>query len=645
MAKLRILLPCSRYAVGAQVKEIYSYPQLSCSVIHLYSNMSQRTRSSRRHNTRGSKTATSTSTNLGVNIDIIMLIAQHTEYHIMLGLLAAYPSPEFARGLYIHTSDFWCKRLGAQTGYGCLTKDDGTGKHATDAPWTPKMQHDALTQRSGYLVLSFKRPYHTEPLLLSTNRRVKAVVDASDLGKDGVYNLAVVALWEDGTVRVLSISLQGDEQYVISTIEDDSAWVTAVAADYLYPDQPLYSERSDVPYSRLPRMKMMLSPNPYTGILALDYDGVVWRMSRDSLHIYEDDVPFMARVSGPATVVNRLGEVVEGEDADRGDIGRIVHLDIIQSNPASAITIQTSQLIPVVTNEDGERYMLRIIKTDSAEPYNANSHIKTHTPVYMQLSQTVKGKRGDVLYDANAVARMVGEYRPTQEHGWDDDGDRLLYPQAPYIITRTYDDKSLIVHRTGKLVVRGSNPIEEYRPMLDRDRMGVLQGIAQSDVLVTYTTSPTLVLDAVEGPTKDDATIGDIVDLRGMARADTVVHLVPLAPKWFLGLTGWIVEMRELVDADIMAIDHYAQVPFIETIATDRWGSRGLVHLLRSDGSVDVMNEARKLEKATDRIVVEGREYGVVKVKLSGAIGRKLRAMVHIGRSWGNDESLCGIGV
>lgn len=584
----------------------------------------------------GSRSTTPTSP-LDIPTDILIVIAQYVEYHTMLSLLAARPSPQFVRGLYDHHSDFWCQRLGAQTGYGCLVREDETGKRATNAPWTPKMQHDALTQRSGYLVLSFNDPPHDQ-FTLTTNRRIKALVNWSlrlEEYRSG-YALAIVALWEDGTIRILSVATKTTVRNLIAIIEDDSRWILTVASDYVPYSRPLPVEADGVSTSPLPKMRTMVRYDMGVGILALDYDGILWRLSPDSIPNGRN----IKRVT-----MTRVSTIAS--------IGRIMHIGTIQIN-TPYIMSREFKSIPMVTTEGGDRYILRIPEVGAQLPGEHRARIAI--PTYVALVQEIVYQGDEIQYDSDAIATIVGTYRPTYSHDWGRDSD-LLYPRVPYMILTPHNVDTMLKHLPdGRTIDRSAmGPLQcDVPPPGGNIYLGALSTIC-------YVASPVVVTDGLSGPTKVGVSEGEVWDIESEGGA----KLIPLAPKWILGLTQTYRTLHgrgggEKTIAE--AIEHYAQTPFIGYVSPEVGIDERVAMMLRPDGSVDIVIDKYKSEiavedhkidnlfaRTTQRIVINHgvpREYGIIRVDLGRAIGQnKIVAMVHIGGALGGAGTLYGVGV
>ena len=217
--------------------------------------------------------------------DILYTIAIHTTYSHTLALLAARPTNGILlRALYDDQSDLWHRRLGSHTGRGCLV-DATTGLPTKSAPWSYKMQHDALVPREGNLILSGLPISATEPAPawnggLWTNVRVRNVVCASRIGhgyrgehnKHGTTAQAI-------TSRYLIVTEEGELQYSVD--RDDALIVRgwqeehrAMAEDRASWRSPFFRQVGGDILLDDPRMKIMIECDGH--VICLDYEGRLW---------------------------------------------------------------------------------------------------------------------------------------------------------------------------------------------------------------------------------------------------------------------------------------------------------------------------------------------------------------------------------
>lgn len=539
----------------------------------------------------------------------------------MLSLLAARPSSQFARMLYSHSSDFWCQRLGAQTGRGCLVRPDGTGRRALDAPWTPKAQHDILVQRSGYLTLTLNMDNEDVPRakwpIVATSRRIKAMVGRNwtSRGYGKTTELTILALWEDGTVRFLDeIVKSADPMRIKAVIEDDSAWRMAVASDYV---ERIEFDRhpGDMPTSPLPRMKMMIRTADDTrSILALDYDGVLWHTLLPEYQYLENDtVIAMARVSIPSA---DSGVRRPGSGSSRvSDIGRILHITNVRAHRLNERIHTTTDTITLVTTESNERYLLDVMFSKIKRLGTVGTaHAIARLPVYFPIDN--KGIT-DVI--ATYSHRDQSDSSTVPSSNIDDD-ITYLYPLAPYGVLKNPNDPRIAANIDDvasdhvQVILYRERPEEVLMPIID-------QGLV--------------------GPTERVATYDDISELLRIAQFVNKWngYYIPLMPNWMSMTIPFTGNYRNRPSA-AKAIDKLVLTPSIGAIAHPFVGLRyGETYFLKPNGSVDmvtIINQKNRglikgpIVEVYDDEDRETYEYGVITLDLTEAIGERIEAMVHI---------------
>lgn len=565
-----------------------------------------------------------------VNTDVMMLLAQYVEYGTMLSLLAANPTPQFVRGLYNHDSDFWHRRLGAQTGRGCLVAADGSGEVATDVPWTRKAQHDALTTRCGRLFLSThgggddETTYLNDSLLLATNRRVKAVASA---GSPNVYEdddsteLAVVALWEDGTVRSLytrirSVVFNSD---INTLIEDDEKWEIVMGATSV-PRTPFsYEENSTSP---LPLMRTMTVINDmFDGqyILALDYEGILWYTPLPS-HISKIDKHCtMSRVSSPTGVPGRIlhvGKALGRSGRRLGSRAALVHT------------------IPIITTEDGTQYMLRFHEMAidlSTVGHRPTEQVNAYVPVYIPVDASVEAIVGSY------PRCMIGEPNAPSTI------DAVVYPAAQYMATNIrFDDISLAALQSPE-----DNDIQYS--VVDGRLVAIVDPQIGTDI-------------AGPAPTHCSPTKGELSTLEsalGIPQDDysAMAHTyqTPLLPKWMLGASPYTSEDARYMQRVAVALDRLNHTPYLAANSTDYSdASNNIVYILRPDGSIDIVAYVRTIGEGVgsygvgpyESVVIHNKAYGMITAEWEDEYeGEPIEAMVYIAVPSDQYQLLYGIGV
>ena len=571
-----------------------------------------------------------------INADVVAIIAQYADYEVMLSLLAACPTSQFARGLYTHDSDFWHRRLGAQTGRGCLVAADGSGKVATDVPWTRKVQHDTLTTRSGRLVMMIDDGEDEDdpklrnyPILLNTDLRIKAMVNIGDryahyTGEEGTLYLNLIALWEDGTLRTLHTKIEsvGFLEEINNVVEDESQWQMAVGSDYVSVATIRQSE--DLVTSSLPHMKsMVLIDDPLDGdyILALDYEGTLW-YSKVPRGLGFDDELVMSRVTAPPGI----GGPSSGKPGPIRYVGKAkAHYGPILGSHKERL-----HTIPIVTTESGDQYILRFRTTidptgdvsDEDDEYDdMDEPGLAFVPIYIPVGSSV----GDVV---NTYPQPLGE-------SLDISTNNVIYPTTRYVVTHTHDDESPEYEdKVSEYIQYTSSDGTLYailEPRIGNNLVGPSRGSVTSDDLAAL----------------EDATWPSMTDGWDRIR----IYQTPLLPKWTLGAPPYTAVNPNLPRLGI-ALTRFIKDPYLNIAVTDHSGqSEDVAYVLMADGSVVMIGDVTTLRRSYGRkysltqAVITGKKYGLVMVDLDGDAGASIESMVYIDVSRDRFKLMYGIGV
>ena len=212
---------------------------------------------------------------------VLTSIAVWSNRGVLPSLLLASGDRDLVTRTMAPTSDFWAKRLVAETGMGLLTRSpnaDPSEYAAIDqtiARWTAKMQHDAIVPPVGRALISSSDQRQSPPAV--TTWRVRGIVDYSSnavvsIKGHGRYarTYRVIMLTEDGLLRYMwrRVRLARPTEVLntadaCSHLNDKANWSLArLDSDLHGPDEVIPPLRIMVVLRRT--------------IALLDYDGNMW---------------------------------------------------------------------------------------------------------------------------------------------------------------------------------------------------------------------------------------------------------------------------------------------------------------------------------------------------------------------------------
>lgn len=376
-----------------------------------------------------------------VPADILLVIGQYVDYHILLGLLAACPTETLTRDIYNTMSGFWDRRLQCLTGRGCLKERHNTMKCSRVSPWSIKAQHDAALPRAGYLVVGALKRIGRSPLgqrneriMVYTNRRVKSLINytteryvrriSGENVESEIYQL--LALWEDGTVRyfdhVIDVLPNGgtDVSRLTSSIEDDSYWYHVMAAPRMLASNWKGLPRLIPPPVILPRMRMAAPSRGHKDgrdILCLDYEGALWYGTYDPVYRssrYRDRYD-------PLLIT--LAKITPDLGSESLSIGRIVHFTVVEGKSVYRDDRLDGPRIDghvaIIMNDEGREYLLNV-NNNAITMSRGILHVY-HMPIYYPLGESrlvaYDGECGDGSPHTLSALDVQGSILPSQAVG------------------------------------------------------------------------------------------------------------------------------------------------------------------------------------------------------------------------------------
>lgn len=476
--------------------------------------------------------------------DVLNVIAQHADWSTTLTLLAARPgNHSLVRGLYEGNSSFWEGRLGAQTGFGPLLRENPETGHVSRARdtaetggWSAKDQHDAVIQRVGCALVAPSEDDDKSTLdedligSLLTNLRVRYLVDHSMNDKDE-RKVRLIALWEDGTIRTLTRAIPRgvkNDVYVRDTVENRGLWDLAWVRDPEtgHPAVLTHINASAGPCRRRidyppkagafnivpPPIKAMVPVGFSSGFVCLDAVGGLW------LTVEYESQLLLASIAADPRI---------------GPIRHIAPIDNVAAFVKGEPFIHDGGAAIMAVNEEGVEYVgilmnnmadgmgtLVQLRANSCKIQRGCTVIKSlhFTPVSPDMSRNIHVLRGTGI-------------RPLPE-GANQSTIALLYP-VPYGVLTRYSTLEDYVPQAGGLAEL--EELEEIEELLEKAKVVVASMVLEPSTYNTGTADEPITASTFPLTGEEHATRSQVQAIMSRLPTD-IVHgeAIPCLPRWGL---------------------------------------------------------------------------------------------------------------